>query len=208
MIINTKRYKLTKKNYIPQGTKKNKIVIGVTYSNNMSHYTGWSNRNNGAYTRTAMFTVSMDGKVYEHFSPNYFSDFMLKPDLNESSITILLENEGWLIKDLTNENKYINYVGHIYNRKDSVINKRWRNQTYWAPFTDKQVDSTIKLVAELCKNFNIPMNVVSHNTNLDDAQNFNGVLYRSNFEKYYTDITPAWDFKYFKNKLEKNKQHG
>ena len=109
MIINTKRYKLTKKNYIPQGTKKNKIVIGVTYSNNMSHYTGWSNRNNGAYTRTAMFTVSMDGKVYEHFSPNYFSDFMLKPDLNESSITILLENEGWLIKDLTNAiiNRYV-----------------------------------------------------------------------------------------------------
>lgn len=203
MIIDTKSYKLTKGNYTPQGTKKNKIVIGATYSTKMSHYTGWSNRNNGKYTKTAMFTVRMDGTVYQHFSPNYFSDFMLKPDLNESSITILLENEGWLVKDLSNKNKYINYIGHIYNRKDSVIEKRWRSQTYWAPFTDKQVESTIELVVELCENFNIPMDVVSHNTNFDDAQDFNGILYRSNFEKYYTDITPAWDCKAFKDKLEK-----
>tara|TARA_R110000796_G_scaffold106087_4_gene216416 strand:+ start:15658 stop:16284 length:627 start_codon:yes stop_codon:yes gene_type:complete len=208
MVINSKSYKLTEDNYTSQGTKKNKIVIGVTYSNNMSHYTGWVNRNNGKYTRTAMFTVAINGEIYQHFSPNYFSNFMLKPELDESSITILLENEGWLIKDLSNENKYINYVGHIYNRKDSVFEKKWRSQMYWAPFTDKQVDSTIKLVAELCKNFNIPTDVVSHNTNLDNAHKFNGVLYRSNFEKYYTDITPAWDCKYFKNKLEKNEKHG
>ena len=201
-------YKLTKSNYTPQGTTKSKIVIGSTYSTGMSHYNGWVNRLNGNYTKTAMFTVSINGTVYQHFSPLFFSNLMLEPELNENSITILLENEGWLVKDLTNENRYINYVGHIYNRKDSVIEKRWRGQTYWAPFTNKQVTSTVELIVELCENFDIQMEVVSHNTNFDNAYDFNGILYRSNFEQHYTDISPAWDCRRFKAKLDKNKQNG
>mgnify|MGYP000364457399 CR=1 FL=1 len=55
-------------------------------------------------------------------------------------ITIVLENEGWLNKDLVSKNKYINYVGHIYNRTDSVIEKNWRGQKYWAPFTKEQIN--------------------------------------------------------------------
>jgi len=208
MNIDSDSYKLTENNFTPQGTKKDKIIIGSTYSTGMSHYNGWVNRLNGKYTRTAMFTVAMDGKVYQHFSPNYFSDFMINPDLNETSITILLENEGWLVKDLTNENKYINYVGHIYNRKDSVIEKKWRGQMYWSPFTNKQTKSTVELIVELCENFDIPMDAVPHNTNFDNANDFNGILYRSNFEKHYTDISPAWDCKGFKDKLEKNEKHG
>lgn len=205
MFIDTKSYKLNEDNYISQGTKKDKIILGATYSTDMKHYKGWLKRLNGNYTRTAMFTVAINGKIYQHFSPNYFSDFMVEPDLNESAITIVLENEGWLIKDLSDENKYINYVGHIYNRKDSVIEKRWRNQMYWAPFTNEQVESTTNLIVELCENYKIPIEAVPHNTNFDGAYNYNGILYRSNFEKHYTDITPAWDCRDLKDKLEKKR---
>jgi N-acetyl-anhydromuramyl-L-alanine amidase AmpD len=201
--IDRETYKLSDKNYIPQATKKEKIVIGSTYTNKMNHYNGWLSRLNGNYTKTAMFTISLNGKIYEHFSPNYFSNFMENTALCENTITILVENEGWLVKDLKNENKYINYVGHIYNRKDSIVEKLWRNQKYWAPFKEKQINSAVNLVTKLCENFDIPLKTVSHNTNFDDAHNYNGILYRSNLERYYTDVSPAWDFELFKNKLEK-----
>lgn len=205
MVINSEDYKLSDNNYIHQATSKTRIVIGATYTTKMKHFDGWLLRSNGNYSRTAMFTIGMDGTIYQHFSPNYFSDFMLDPDLNETSITILLENEGWLDKDLGNENKYINYIGHIYNRRDAIVEKRWRNHNYWAPFTKKQVESAVELVAELCNKFDIPKEVIDHNTNFDGVNDFNGIVYRSNFEKYYTDISPAWDCVSFKNKVEKNK---
>ena len=128
---------------------------------------------------------------------------MGKINLMENTITILLENEGWLNKDLTGKNKYINYVGHIYNRKDSIIEKNWRGQKYWAPFTKEQINATVNLTSELCKRFNIPVKAISHNTNIDNANTYKGILYRSNFNKFYTDITPAWDCKDFKTKIER-----
>jgi len=202
--INNKSYKLTVDNYIPQGTKKNRIIIGNTYSTDMRHYIGWTKRWNGEYTRTAMFTIGIDGTIYQHFSPIYYSNYMDNAELNETSITILMENEGWLIKDLTIENKFINYVGDIYNRKDSIIEKRWRNHNYWAPYSIKQIESAEALAKELCSEFEIPLKVIAHNTNFDEADNYNGILYRSNFGKYYTDISPAWDCISFKNKIEIN----
>lgn len=199
-------YKLDDKNYFSEGTSKDKIVIGITNTLNMSHYNGWTKRFNGKYKNTAMFTIKLDGKIYQHFSPNYFSNYMGDSDLIERTITIVLENEGWLNKDLSSKNKYINYVGHIYNRTDSVIEKNWRGQKYWAPFTKEQINATVKLTSKLCEQFNIPVKAMSHNTNLVNPFSFKGVLYRSNFNKFYTDITPAWNCKEFKNKLEKHEK--
>jgi hypothetical protein len=54
----------------------------------------------------------------------------------------------------------------------------------------------------LCDEFFIPNMAISHNTKVDTLSDFQGVVYKSNIEKYYTDLTPAWDFENFKNKLE------
>jgi hypothetical protein len=200
--IDKETYKLNENNYINQGTVKKRIVIGNTFSTDMRHCIGWNKRWNGKYTRTAMFTIDMKGNVFQHFSPNFYSNFLDNPDINESTISILLENEGWLIKDLNDENKYITYVGHIYNRKDSVVEKRWRNHKFWAPYSEEQKESLYKLTKELCIEFNIPLKVIAHNTNFDTVSEYEGVLYRSNFEKYYTDVSPAWDCVEMKNKIE------
>lgn len=194
-------FKLSEENYIPVETTKKRIVIGNSFSINMTHYTGWITRLNGKFKRTANFTIRLDGTIHEHFSPKYYSNYLNDIKLDNSTISIILENEGWLIKDLFNENKYINYVGHIYNR-DEIVEKRWRNFKYWAPYTNEQMEALVKLVKQLCEEYNIPLNVVSHNTSFKDANKYEGVLYRSNFEKHYTDISPTWDFETFKNKLE------
>lgn len=202
LIIDKDSYRLCEKNYVNEITVKKKIVIGNTFSTSMRHYIGWNKRWNGRYSKTAMFTIDIEGNIYQHFSPNNYSNFLDDIYLSESIISILLENEGWLIKDLNDENKYNNYVGHIYNRKDSVFEKRWRSHKYWAPYTQEQKDSTYELVKQLCLEFDIPRKVINHNTNFDGVEDYNGILYKSNFEKYYTDVSPAWDCLEMKNKIE------
>lgn len=203
-MIDKETYKLGSNNYIKEVTVKDKIVIGNTFTTDMRHYAGWLKRWNGNYNKTAMYTITLGGDVYEHFPPNFYSNFMNDSDFNESSISILLENEGWLMRDVLDKKRYINYIGHIYKREDEILYKKWRKYNYWAPYTEKQMESTINLVKKLCSDFNIPLEVVSHNTQLDDIDTFNGVLYKSNFTKYYTDVNPAWDFTTFKNKIELN----
>lgn len=197
-------YKLSTNNYIETETVKKRIVIGNSFSINMNHYIGWTKRMNGRYKRTANYTVKLDGTIHEHFSPKYYSNYLNDAKLDSSTISIVLENEGWLSKDLINENVYIDYVGNIYNRGE-VVEKRWRNFKYWAPYTNEQMESLVSLVKNLSIEYNIPLNIVSHNTGFKDANKYEGVLYRSNFEKYYTDISPTWDFEEFKNKLELKK---
>jgi hypothetical protein len=200
--IDKEKYKLSEDNYIKEGTVKKRIVLGNTYSTDMRHCIGWNKRWSGKYTKTAMFTIDINGNLFEHFSPNYYSNFMDKVEVNESTISILIENEGWLTKDLIDENKYLNYIGHIYNRKDSIVEKRWRNHTFWAPYSQKQKDAAYKLVKQLCIEFNIPLKAIAHNTSFDTVEEYEGVLYKSNFEKYYSDISPAWDCLEMKNKIE------
>jgi Na+/proline symporter len=63
-------------------------------------------------------------------------------------------------------------------------------------------DSALNLVSNLCDEFNIPKNVISHNTKINNFFDYRGVLYKSNLNKNYTDLNPSWDFDKFKQKLE------
>lgn len=200
--INKSDYKLTEDNFYKQATDKKRIIIGNTYSVDMNHYIGWKIRHGGKYKKTSMFTIRLNGEIIQHFEPNYFSDFIGDSKIDETSITILLENEGWL-EPIDNEKKeYIDTVGNIYKREGYVFEKRWRGKTHWAPYTKEQSDSTYKLVRALCLEFNIPTKSISHNTNFDNVKNYSGILYRSNFDRYHTDVNPNWDCEKIKNKLE------
>ena len=148
-MIDKETYKLQESHYLNVETTKKRIVIGNSFSIDMNHYNGWLNRYNGKYKKTSMYTITIDGKIYEHFNPKYSSEIIDKKDFDESTITILLENEGWLIKDLNDENRYITYVGNIYNRIDEVFVKKWRHNKYWSPYSQKQLDSTVYLINKL-----------------------------------------------------------
>ncbi len=64
------------------------------------------------------------------------------------------------------------------------------------------MEASVELAKSLCSEFHIPMTSLSHNTKIDNLSDFNGVLYKSNLDKQHTDLSPAWDCKLFKNKLE------
>jgi N-acetyl-anhydromuramyl-L-alanine amidase AmpD len=201
--INNQTYKLSSKNYIKTPHSKQQIVLANSFSMNMNHFNGWLTRHGGQYKRTAPFTIDIYGNVHQHYSPEYYSYFFSVGGLDEHVIPILIENEGWLEKDV-NTGEYINYVGNIYNRNESVVEKSWRGHQYWAPYTKDQLEAAIKLSKYLCGEFKIPREAISHNTKFDGIYEFNGVIYKSNYNKHYSDLSPAWDYVNFKNELEKN----
>lgn len=201
MVLNEKDFKLTENNYIKIETEKKQIILANTFNDEMRHFIGWKNRYNGKYKKTAAFTIDAAGLVYKHFEPNYKSEFFDDEELNNSAIVIVLENYGWLVKDIEKK-EYITLLGSIYNKSIEPIDKRWRNYRYWDPYTEEQFNSSLELISNLCDTFNIPKTVLSHNTKIVDFIDYNGVLYKSNIEKKYTDLNPSWDFYNFKEKLE------
>lgn len=201
MIIDETKYVLSENNYIQVECIKTQIVIANSFNHDMRHVIGWKNRNNGKYKKTAAFTIDAAGLVYRHFDPKYMSKFFGALELDTKTIVIVLENDGWLLKD-KEKNRFITWIGDIYNKSDEVVEKRWRGYNYWAPYTTEQFDSTIELVKELCDEFYIPITAIGHNTKIESLFGYQGVIYKSNIEKHYTDLTPAWDCVEFKHKLE------
>jgi hypothetical protein len=201
MVIDIKKYSLPENNFINCETIKKQIVIGHTSTNSMKHYTKWLNRLNGRYTKTAQYTIDINGKIYQHFDPIFTSNILKNTELDKKSIVILLENDGWLVKDFE-KNEFINWYGDIYNITEPVVEKRWRGYLNWAPYTNKQFNSAVWLSNKLCDDFYIKKFAIPHNTKIENHDDFSGVLYRGNLDKDYTDLSPAWNFENFKYKLE------
>ena len=195
-----KSYILPIDNYTSVESIKKQIVIGHTNNHNMKHYIGWINRYNGKYKKTAAFTIDINGVIYKHFEPRYQSEYFKDIEQNNKSIVILLENDGCLTKD-EEKNSFISWLGYIYNEQD-VFEKKWRANNYWAQYKKEQIDSAVTLVKELCDEFYIPLTAMTHNVKMNDLEDYNGILYKSNIETYYTDLSPAFDFEYFTNNIK------
>jgi hypothetical protein len=201
MLIDNSTFKLPINNFIPISNKKNQIVIGNTCNTDMKHYIGWIKRYNGNYKKTAAYTIDLKGNIFQHFQPEFSSNMMGNYDVDKQIILILLENEGYLTQDEDKKNFYT-WFGNIYNRKQNIVLKRWRGHTYWVPYTIKQKDVCVELCKQLCSDFNIEKQVISYNTKIDNFSSTYGILYKSNYSLAYTDVSPAWDFDYFKDKIE------
>lgn len=201
MQIDTETYKLSPDHYVEIEEIKTRIVLGNTFNHDMKHVIGWKHRYNGKFKRTAAFTIDAAGSIFQHFDPKYFSRYFNNLEMDRKTIVILIENDGWLKKDIQN-NQFITWLGDIYKQPTEVVDKRWRGHDYWSSYNDKQLESASELVRHLCKEFDIPVMAVSHNTKIDNVDDIHGILYRSNIDRQYTDISPAWDFEKFKNKVE------
>ena len=201
MLIDDKTYQLSINNYTRIESIKKMIVLGHTFNNEMKHVKGWMHRYNGTYKKTAAYTISSSGAIYQHFDPKFQSTYFNDKELDKKSIIILLENDGWLQKDLE-KNVFITWIGDIYKQSSEVVEKKWRGHKYWSPYTTEQIESTLKLVNLLCDEFNIPIITTGHNTKIEDSYDYRGVIFKSNLERYYTDLSPSFDCEDFKNKLE------
>jgi len=195
MNINDKDYILNDDNYYKEVYQKTQIVVGHSGRKNMRHFDSWLNRRNGKYKKTAPFTIDVDGTVYKHFDPKYYSDF-LGCDQDKCNIPIVLVNQGWL--KLSEMNVYVDWLGHIYSKDVKPVERNWRDHRYWAKYTDEQFNSLKELISSLCEEFKIEKEVISNNVYNEDIDLFKGITFRSNYFRDLTDVSPAFEIEKIK----------
>lgn len=184
-------FKTLESNYSLMPISKEQIVLGHTSRNIKNFLDGVKLRRS---IKIPNYTIDKGGNIFNHFLPNNYS-FVVP---NDKTITIFLENDGWLVK----KKKYFyNWIGDTY--KGDVYEKEWRGYNHWASYTDSQIESLNDLIDDLSVKYTIKKNIVGHNTKLLDTTNVNGILCRSNYYEEYTDLSPAFDFSKLKNKVKK-----
>ena len=186
---------------IPSNLKKTKdkkqIVLTHTSRNMFDYVTSLKLRFNGDPIKLPHYLVSRDGKVIRTIDDLTNSNFTINKVVNEKSIVICLENLGWLEKVLL-KNHHTNWIGNIY--KEKVFDRKWRDYFFWQPYTDIQLEKTAELCKELCKKHKIKLKFIGHKTKVKGVESFLGIITKSNFDDFVTDLSPAFDFEKF-NKL-------
>ena len=197
-MIDFKTYQLTENNYHTEVYDKKQILIGNTNRRGMLHYASWIYRLNGKNKKTAAFTVTKEGVIYQHYDPKYYSNF-LGQESDKITIPIVLENLGWFRKDSIS-NKYVDWLGNYHVKQgEEVLMKRWRNHLYWDIYTEEQLTSLKELIIQLCDTYNIDKKSIGCNVFNEDVDLFRGITFRSNYYQELTDVNPSFTFELLNN---------
>ena len=182
-------------------TNKNKkqIILCNSFRSEIQYLSSLKNRNNGEYKKIPNYFINREGKVVGLLSDDSFSDFFNDYDVNKNSIIICLENLGWVTK-MPLQEQYFNWIGEPIS--SGIFERKWREKIYWQEYSTEQVDSLVELCEKLTKKFSIHKTFIGHNTKVDGIKIFNGIVCRSNYNNKYTDLSPAFKFEEFKNRIE------
>jgi hypothetical protein len=183
-----------KKNILP---KQQIILLNTGYLIN-DYISLLQNRNDGYYSRIPTFTIDKLGNINQYHHPLDITKFFNNPQIDDQAITIALENMGWL-KYNPNTNKYYNWCN--IECKGDVTEKKWRQKNYWENYTDSQFNALIELLDYLCKSYNINHKFIGNNIFNNRSIKFKGILNRSNYSRFYYDLTPAFDFEKLHKKI-------
>lgn len=179
--------------------KKKQIILCNTLREAGEYLTSLKYRHYGNYDKIPNYLVTRDGRVVELLPEHGHTNFHDSERINRNSITIVLENLGWLErKPLTQ--LYINWIGSIY--KGEVFEKKWRDYFFWEPYTESQIKSCAELCKKLIEDNSMDKKCIGHNTKIDGIENYEGIVSRSNFDPIYTDLSPAFKFETFIQHLE------
>ena len=179
--------------------EKKQILLTHTSRNLIDYMVSLKFRYGGKPIKLPHYLIGRDGKVLQLLNHLQNSNFSNNDRVNAKSIVISLENLGWLEK-VPLKNHHINWIGNIYNGE--VINKKWRDYFFWQPYTEIQLEKTANLCKKLSKELNIELSCVGHNTKIKGCESYLGILTRSNFDEFSTDLSPAFDFEKFINLLK------
>lgn len=177
-----------------KGKNKKQIILCHTAREVNEYLTSLKFRSNGKYEQIPHFVVTRDGKILQLLDPKSKSHFFNNDIMDKDSIVVCLENLGWLTKKPLSES-YLNWIGNIY--KQEVYEKKWRDYSFWQPYTEDQLKSAAKICVEMCDEFSIPKTFVGHNTKVENIELFNGITTKSNYNTRFTDLSPAFDFQNF-----------
>lgn len=190
--------------FTPCGKQKVKkqIILSHTSREVGEYLTSLEFRYMSDYRKIPNYVVSRDGNIYKLLEDYEYGKIFDSENVNRNAIIVSIENLGWLEKKPLS-NDYINWIGNIYNGE--IYQKKWRDYIFWQPYTSQQINSTVELCKKLTEMHKIPEHVVSHNTKIENVEKICGIVTRSNFDTFYTDLNPSFDFNEFYKKLKNGK---
>ena len=186
-------------NILGKQKKKKQIILTHTSRDVEEYLSMIKNRMYGGFNRIPHFIITKDGSVIQKMNTEAFSYYFDEININRNSVIISLENLGWLEK-VPIKNYYTNWIGNIYNGKP--YEKKWRDYFLWEPYTDQQVKSLAVLCKNIVEEHKIEKKCVGHNTTIKDIEKMGGIVSKSNFNKRYTDLSPAFDFEKFTKQIQ------
>ena len=178
---------------------KTQIILAGSLRKDNHHIKRFETRNGGKSKTWCTYTIDREGKIFQHYDPKYYSDYMGNKEIDKKSISIVLENMGMLFYDYESS-KYLNWV-HDECASNLVFERKWNGHTYWEIYTNEQFKSTVELCKYLIDEFDIEMDSLGFNVFYEDTINYEGMVCRSNYDSDYTDLNPSFDFKRFLNCL-------
>ena len=186
-------------NNFKKGSKKTQIVLTHTTRNLFDYVSAIKLRFGGNPIKLPHYLIGKDGKVLHLLDDNKNGKFLNSDRVNNKCIVICLENLGWLEKQPL-KNYHINWIGSIYREK--VFDRKWRDYFFWDPYTDIQLEKAAELCKQLSEKHGISLQCIGHNTKIKGVDSYLGIITRSNFDEFATDISPAFDFEKFLKLLE------
>ena len=188
-------------NFKSLGENKDKTQIILTHTSRYinDYLQSLKYRHNGGYNKIPNYVIGRDGKILQLLGNEQYSQIFKKPEIDNKSIIISLENLGWVQKEpLTSH--YVNWIGDIYNGE--VFERKWRDYYFWQPYTKEQMGSLVKLCDKIFEETTIQYQIIGHNTKITDFHKYEGLLTRSNYDISFTDVSPAFNFEDFIKKIE------
>ena len=183
--------------------KKKQIILCNSFRPQGEYLNSLKYRFNGNYKKIPNYFITKSGDVLNLISDDSYGSFFSDNDVDKNLIVISLENLGWLQKTPLGLS-HSNWIGDIYS--NSIFERKWRNKIFWEPYSSEQLESLIELSKKLLKKFSIDNKFVGHNTKIEGIKLYNGIVCRSNYSNRYTDLSPAFDYEYFKNEIENDER--
>lgn len=193
--IDDTTYTIPKECFYKTKTKKTQIILGGSLRKDNLHIKRLQKKDYGMTKKWNTFSISREGKVFQHYDSNHYTDFMGNKKIDKKSISIILENMGGVYFD-HEKNKWLNWALEECD-ESRVFEKNWKSCRYWEAYTQEQVRSTIELCKYLCEKHDIVLDSLGFNVHHDDTINFNGIVTRSNYDFDYNDLNPSFDFRLF-----------
>ena len=170
---------------------KKQIILINTNSTIDEYLNKITLRYNKKYDKIPAYTIDSCGKIYQHYDPLFSSRIFNNDSLNKQAIVIALENIGWLKYDKETDT-YRDWKGTQYH--DKIIEIPWRTKKYWSEYSNEQLMSLIDLIDYLCIGYSINKKFIGDNLFDKEISSFKGIINRSNINKNYYDLTPAFNF--------------
>lgn len=187
MHIDKETYKIKQANRYKTKTPKTQIVIGVSLRKDSHHITRLQHKDFGKTKRWNTYTISRDGKIYQHYDDKYHTDFLCIKEGDKQSISIVLENMGTLFQ--ISNGKHINWLNEEC-LKENVVEREWLGYDYWERFPETQLKSLVWLCNDLCDKHSIPKEFMDFCYYHNQTNKFKGIVFRGNYIEDSSDMNP------------------